>query len=71
MAPGAMRWYSFDPFAHVPREQATVGALRRAAGDHDVSVKSRSRQIVAPAEKLAVYRKKAEAALSAAQQKGG
>ena len=22
----AMRWYSFDPFAHVPRDQATVGA---------------------------------------------
>ncbi|MFF6804113.1 amidohydrolase family protein [Streptomyces sp. NPDC012616] len=65
----AMRWYSFDPFAHVPREQATVGALRTAAGDHDVSVRSRSHQIVAPAEKLAVYRKKAEAALAAAQQK--
>ena len=28
----AMRWYSFDPFVHVPKEQATVGALRRAAG---------------------------------------
>jgi hypothetical protein len=41
----AMRWYSFDPFAHVPREQATVGALRRASGDHDVSVRSRSHQI--------------------------
>jgi hypothetical protein len=65
----AMRWYSFDPFAHVPRERATVGALRRASGDHDVSVRSRSHQIVAPAEKLAVYRKKAEAALAAAQQK--
>ena len=23
----AMRWYSFDPFAHIPKEQATVGAL--------------------------------------------
>jgi hypothetical protein len=66
----AMRWYSFDPFAHVPREQATVG-LRRAAGDHDVSVKPRSHQIVAPAEKLAVYRRKAEAALAAAQTTGG
>jgi hypothetical protein len=65
-----MRWYSFDPFAHVPREQATVG-LRRAAGDHDVSVKPRSHQIVAPAEKLAVYRRKAEAALAAAQTTGG
>ncbi len=25
----AMRWYSFDPFAHVPKAEATVGALRR------------------------------------------
>ena len=24
----AMRWYSFDPFAHVPKAEATVGALR-------------------------------------------
>ncbi|WNM31802.1 hypothetical protein RKE30_16005 [Streptomyces sp. Li-HN-5-11] len=46
-----------------------MGALRRAAGGHDVSVKSRSRQIGAPAEKLAIYRKKAEAALAAAQPK--
>ncbi|MEU6541221.1 amidohydrolase family protein [Streptomyces sp. NPDC047000] len=64
----AMRWYSFDPFAHVPREQATVGALRRAAEGHDVSVKPRSKQAaVAPAEKLATYRRKAEAALAAAR----
>jgi predicted TIM-barrel fold metal-dependent hydrolase len=38
----AMRWYSFDPFAHHPREQATVGALRRAAEGHDVSIHSLS-----------------------------
>src|SRR6202043_3246220 len=25
----AMRWYSFDPFTHITREQATVGALRK------------------------------------------
>ncbi len=31
-----MRWYSFDPFAHVPKEQATVGALRAEAAGHDV-----------------------------------
>jgi predicted TIM-barrel fold metal-dependent hydrolase len=36
----AMRWYSYDPFAHIPREQASVGALRRRAADHDVSVRS-------------------------------
>ena len=26
----AMRWYSFDPFTHVPKAEATVGALRAA-----------------------------------------
>ena len=26
----ALKWYSFDPFKHVPREKATVGALRAA-----------------------------------------
>jgi hypothetical protein len=36
----AMRWYSFDPFTHISREQATVGALRRAAEGHDVSIKA-------------------------------
>ncbi|MDX6225616.1 MAG: fatty-acyl-CoA synthase, partial [Frankiales bacterium] len=24
----AMRWYSYDPFAHIAKEDATVGALR-------------------------------------------
>ena len=36
----ACRWYSFDPFAHVPREHATVGALRARAAGHDVSTRS-------------------------------
>ncbi|MBE3199984.1 MULTISPECIES: amidohydrolase family protein [Parafrankia] len=36
----ACRWYSFDPFAHLPREQSTVGALRAAAAGHDVSIRS-------------------------------
>jgi predicted TIM-barrel fold metal-dependent hydrolase len=36
----AMRWYSFDPFAHRPRERCTVGALRAEAGDWDVSTRS-------------------------------
>jgi predicted TIM-barrel fold metal-dependent hydrolase len=36
----AMRWYSYDPFAHRPREDCTVAALRREAGDHDVSIRS-------------------------------
>jgi predicted TIM-barrel fold metal-dependent hydrolase len=36
----ALRWYSFDPFAHRSRELSTVRALREEAGDHDVSIKS-------------------------------
>ena len=36
----AMRWFNFDPFAHRPKEQCTVGALRAEAGDHDVSIKA-------------------------------
>jgi len=62
----AMRWFSFDPFSHVPREQATVGALRAAAAGHDVSVQSRSHRLVAPAEKLAGYRERAQRAVAAA-----
>lgn len=38
----AMRWFSFDPFAHVPKEKATVGALREQVAGHDVSVRSSS-----------------------------
>ncbi len=38
----AMRWYRFDPFAHRPREQSTVGALRSEAVGHDVSIRSMS-----------------------------
>ena len=40
----AMDWYSFDPFAHVSREEATVGALRAAAAGHDVSIRSMSQR---------------------------
>ena len=40
----AMRWYHFDPFTHITREQATVGALRKAAGDHDVSIQALSKK---------------------------
>ena len=33
--------FRFDPFAHRPREQCTVGALRTEAADVDVSVRAR------------------------------
>ncbi len=36
----AMRLYSYDPFAHIPREQGTVGALRAQAVDVDTTPKS-------------------------------
>jgi predicted TIM-barrel fold metal-dependent hydrolase len=36
----ACRWYSFDPFALLSREQATVGALRARVPGHDVGVRS-------------------------------
>ena len=36
----AMRWYHWDPFAHITRQQATVGALRKAAEGHDVSIQA-------------------------------
>jgi predicted TIM-barrel fold metal-dependent hydrolase len=62
----AMRWYSFDPFAHVPREDATVGALRRRAEGHDVSIMSRSTRVLSPDEKLAQFRGRAERAAAMA-----
>ena len=36
----ACRWYQFDPFAHRPKDQCTVGALRAEAAGHDVSTRS-------------------------------
>lgn len=36
----AMRWYSYDPFVHIPKAEATVGALRAKAAGHDVSIRS-------------------------------
>ncbi|MCV7431328.1 amidohydrolase family protein [Mycolicibacterium bacteremicum] len=38
----AMRLYHFEPFAHIPREQATVGSLRKQAEGHDVSIQALS-----------------------------
>ena len=33
----ACDFYRFDPFQHIPREQATVGALRALASDVDTT----------------------------------
>jgi len=32
----ALRWYSWDPFAHRAREHCTVAVLRAEAAGHDV-----------------------------------
>jgi predicted TIM-barrel fold metal-dependent hydrolase len=37
----AMRFFSYDPFAHMPRQECTVGALRQQAVGHDVSLVAR------------------------------
>jgi hypothetical protein len=36
----AIRLFSYDPFAHIPKEQCTVGALRAQATDVDVNEKA-------------------------------
>jgi predicted TIM-barrel fold metal-dependent hydrolase len=36
----AMRWYSYEPFGHIAKADATVAALRARATGHDVSVRS-------------------------------
>ena len=33
----ACRFYGWDPFAHTPKSEATVGALRAVARDVDVT----------------------------------
>src|SRR6478609_7176360 len=40
----AMKLYQFEPFNHIAKEDATVGALRKAAGDHDVSIQALSHE---------------------------
>jgi hypothetical protein len=37
----AMRIFQYDPFAVIPREECTAGALRAKAGDWDVSIQAR------------------------------
>jgi len=61
----AMRWYSFDPFVHLPKEQTNVGALRRNAVGHDVSVMARSTRVRTPDEKLEGFRQRARRAVAA------
>jgi hypothetical protein len=62
----AMRWYSFDPFSTIAKEDATVGALRRRAVGHDVSTMARSTRIRTADEKLEGFRVRARRAVAAA-----
>ncbi len=62
----AMRWFSFDPFTHMRKEEATVGALRRRAVGHDVSIMPRSTRVRTADEKLEGFRKRARRAVAAA-----
>jgi hypothetical protein len=39
----AMRWFQYDPFQHIARGDATVGALRKQAEGHDVGIRSMGR----------------------------
>ena len=39
----AMKWYHFDPFKYIPKEQASIGALRKSAEGHDVSIQALSK----------------------------
>jgi predicted TIM-barrel fold metal-dependent hydrolase len=38
----AMRWFRFDPFRHIQKEQATVGALKARASDVDTRTRSKA-----------------------------
>jgi predicted TIM-barrel fold metal-dependent hydrolase len=46
----AMRFFQYDPFAHRPREECTVGALRARAAGVDVSMKGSGKAPRDPAE---------------------
>ena len=39
-----MRHFSYDPFSSIPAAEATVGALRRKAAGHDVSIQAKGRR---------------------------
>jgi predicted TIM-barrel fold metal-dependent hydrolase len=57
----AMRWYRFDPFAHRPRAQCTVGALRAEVAGHDVAIRSMDKGRFADAGKVSLGQLAAQA----------
>jgi predicted TIM-barrel fold metal-dependent hydrolase len=40
----AMREFSYDPFAHIPKDEATVGSLRQRVAGRDVSIVSKGKR---------------------------
>ena len=50
----ACRAFSYDPFAHIPKEEATVAALRAKATDVDVSEMTVHEDLVLPTEPIRV-----------------
>ena len=50
----AVREFHYDPFAHRPREQCTVGALRAEAAGVDVSERSSGKPVVAPESPITI-----------------
>jgi predicted TIM-barrel fold metal-dependent hydrolase len=46
----AMKWYQFDPFKYIPKEQANIGSLRKSAEGHDVSIQALSKHDHAKAD---------------------
>jgi hypothetical protein len=44
----AMREFQFDPFAHRPKDQCTVGALRAQSPDVDVVTRSPRKKVSNP-----------------------
>ncbi len=50
----AMRLFHYDPFARIPRDQCTVGALRALATGVDTSPKSSGKAVVRPASPVKI-----------------
>jgi predicted TIM-barrel fold metal-dependent hydrolase len=53
----AMRWFSFDPFAHRSKSDCTVGALRQTATDWDVAIRDLDTPWSPPTEPITQERK--------------
>ena len=50
----ALREFRYDPFAHRPKEECTVGALRAEATDVDLSLKSHGRPLIEPDQPIRI-----------------